>query len=79
MEAFAYYKSKGRKDREKTESPKEIEKCVTRKELIEQLEAHVEYFEKLPNHEKFSFAINADLYYFMMVILNIFKKDLHEQ
>lgn len=59
----------------KDENPKEIEKSITREELVEQFEAQVNYFEKLPQHEKFSFAINADLYYFMLLIVNILKRD----
>lgn len=55
---------------------KEEPEDVTREELIQQLENQVEYFEKLPAHEKFSFPVNADLYYFMLIVLNIFKKGL---
>jgi len=56
------------------EDNKEDNKGVTRDELIEQLEAQVNYFETLPQHEKFSFALNVDLQYFMLIILNILKK-----
>lgn len=55
--------------------PQEEYKQVTRQELIEQLEHQVNYFDTLPQHEKFSFAINADVYYFMLIILNILKKE----
>jgi hypothetical protein len=61
-------------DANKNPDPEKNEEGITRKELIEQLEAQVEYFEKLPAHEKFSFAINADLYYFMLLIVNILKR-----
>jgi len=51
-------------------------KGLTREELIEQLDAQVSQFDRLPEHVKFSFATNADLYYPMLLILNIFKKGL---
>jgi hypothetical protein len=56
-------------------TPENPEKRLTKHDLIDQLAAQVEYFEKLPQHEKFSFALNCDLYYFMLLISNIFKMD----
>jgi len=49
-------------------------KGITNEELIERLEAHVEHFDNLPEHVKFSFVTNTDLYYFMLLVLNILKK-----
>jgi hypothetical protein len=49
-------------------------KPFTKQELIEQLESQVNHFDTLPNHEKFSFCRTCDLYYFMLLVLNIFKK-----
>jgi hypothetical protein len=55
------------------EKPDEIGNPITRKELVEQLEAQIAYFEALPQHEKFSFCTNADLAYFMLLVCNIVK------
>lgn len=49
-------------------------KGITQEELIQQLEAQTNYYDKLPQHEKFSFVTNADLCYFMLLVLNILKK-----
>lgn len=64
--------AKGSDDKKPDDDHKEI----TREELIEQLEAQVKYFDTLPQHQRFSFTTNADLYYFMLIILNILKKDI---
>lgn len=48
-----------------------------RKELLEQLQTYIDNFEKLPQHEKFSFALLCDIYYPLLIILNILKED-HE-
>lgn len=61
------------------QTPDDIDKGVTREELIDQLESQVAYFDSLPQHQKFSFTTNADLYYFMMIILNILKMDRHHE
>lgn len=55
--------------------PNDNNKQITRQELIDQLESQVAYFEQLPQHQRFSFTTNADVYYFMMIILNILKMD----
>jgi hypothetical protein len=59
---------------EDNNSPQEDHKGVTREELIEQLQHQVDHFDTLPQHLRFSFTTNADLYYFMLIILNILKK-----
>lgn len=56
-------------------SPENIPKGITRKELLEQLDSQVNYFENLPTHIKFSTVTHADLYYFMLLIVNILKKE----
>jgi hypothetical protein len=61
------------KDKAK-EHPCDHQEGVTKEELIEQLENQVKYFDNFPQHEKFAFTVNADLYYFMLIILNILKK-----
>jgi hypothetical protein len=55
-------------------NPQQEQKGITRDELIEQLQAYIENFEKLPQHEKFSFALLCDVYYPMLIILNILMK-----
>jgi hypothetical protein len=55
-------------------APDEYQEEITKKELIEQFENQVRYFDNFPQHEKFAFTVNADLYYFMLIILNILKK-----
>ena len=60
--------------KEKEHENRNDPKGIGRDELIEQLESHVNYFDSLPQHEKFSFALNVDLQYFMTIILNILKK-----
>ena len=60
--------------KEKEDESKNDPKGISKNELIEQLESHVNYFDSLPQHEKFSFALNVDLQYFMTIILNILKK-----
>jgi len=52
----------------------EPQKEVTRDELVDQLQAQVNYYDQLPQHEKFTFVTNADLAYFMLLVLNILKK-----
>ena len=59
--------------------PQEEQKSITRDELIEQLSAYIDNFEKLPQHEKFSFALLCDVYYPMLIILNILMKGEHEK
>jgi hypothetical protein len=58
---------------EQDKQPHQVDETVTTHELIEQMQAQVEYFDKLPNHLQFSYCTNADLNYFMLLILNIFK------
>jgi hypothetical protein len=54
--------------------PQDNGKGPTKDELIEQLDNFVKYFDSLPVHEKFSFATNADLYYPLLLIVNILKR-----
>ena len=64
-----------RNDKENADNAPEKEgNPITREELIEQLDLQISYFDRLPQHEKFSFCTNADLCYFMMLIANIVKK-----
>jgi hypothetical protein len=58
---------------EEDKRPKEVDNQGARKELLDQLESTVNYFHKLPQHEKFSFATNADLYHLMQLVLSILK------
>ena len=53
--------------------PHAADKSLARKELIEQLETMVDYFHRLPNKEKYSYATNADLYQHMILVVNILK------
>lgn len=46
---------------------------ISREELIEQFETQISYFECLPQHYKFSPCTNADLQYFMIMILGLLK------
>ena len=55
---------------------KEEPKGISQHELLEQLAAQVEHFDKLPEHVKFSFVTNADLCYLMLLVLNILKKGI---
>jgi hypothetical protein len=57
------------------DSPHQDNKKITRDELIDQLQAQVDHFEKLPDHVRFSPVLHADLYYFMLIILNILKRE----
>jgi hypothetical protein len=50
-------------------------KGITKEQLIEQLAAQVEHIESLPEHVKFYFCTNADLQYFMALVLHILKAD----
>lgn len=59
---------------EKEEDSVESQASITKQELLEQLEEQVKVYESLPQHEKFSFCVNADLQYFMLLVLNILKK-----
>lgn len=54
--------------------PQDNNKGLTKDELIEQLDNFAKYFDSLPVHEKFSFATNADLYYPLLLIVNILKR-----
>lgn len=47
---------------------------VSREELIDQFDTQISYFDNLPQHIKFSFCTNADLQYFMMLIVAILKR-----
>jgi hypothetical protein len=51
--------------------PNDNPKPFTRNDLIEQLQAYIDNFEKLPEHEKFSPALMVDVYYPLLIILNI--------
>lgn len=61
-------------ENEHQDAGKEEPKGVTQEELIDQLQAQIEYFERLPNHVQFSYITYADLAYFMLLVLNILKK-----
>ena len=50
------------------------ENNLTRKDLLDQLEAQCRFYEKLPDHEKWSPCCNVDLAYFMLLVLNILKR-----
>jgi hypothetical protein len=54
--------------------PKYDQDNVTRDELLDQLESQVKSYESLPQHVKFAPTSNVDLQYFMLLVLNIFKK-----
>ena len=54
--------------------PSDNDEPITRKELLEQFQAYIDNFEKLPNHEKFSPALMVDVYYPLFIILNILVK-----
>jgi hypothetical protein len=53
--------------------PKDGDESFTKHDLIEQLEYSVNYFHRLPKHEKFSFVTQADLYHLMVLVVNILK------
>lgn len=55
-------------------NPKDNQDSVTRDELLDQLESQVKSYENLPQHVKFAPTSNVDLQYFMLLVLNIFKK-----
>jgi hypothetical protein len=54
-------------------NPKGEPSGLTKQDLIEQLAAQVEHIESLPEHVKFYFCTNADLQYFMALVLHILK------
>jgi hypothetical protein len=58
------------------QKPHQQNEGITRDDLIEQLDNQVKHFDTLPEHQRFSFTTNCDLYYFMMIILNILKKEV---
>lgn len=65
----------GRANKEQTnDNPEGEGNPITREELVEQLDLQISYFDRLPQHEKFSFCTNADLCYFMMLIASIVKR-----
>ena len=47
---------------------------ITRQDLLDQLEAQCAFYEKLPDHQKWSPCLNVDLAYFMLLVLNILKR-----
>lgn len=55
--------------------PNDEKSRLTKQDLIEQLAAQVEHIESLPDHVKFYFCTNADLQYFMALVLHILKSD----
>lgn len=56
-------------------NPKEEQKRIARNDAIAELEQYLEGFTKLPTHEKFSFALNVDIYYLGKYIANILKME----
>lgn len=60
------------KEINENKAPEQVNERFTRQDLIAQLESMVNYFPTLPKHEQFSFVTNADLYHFMVLVLNIF-------
>jgi hypothetical protein len=54
--------------------PQDKQEPFTRAELLEQFQAYIDNFEKLPQHEKFSFALLCDVYYPLLIILEILKE-----
>lgn len=55
-------------------NPEKPEEAITEEELIDQLEAYVHSFDKMPPHVQFSPAFQSDVYYPMLIVLNILKK-----
>lgn len=71
--AVCYQEKQAQKDAHDT--PKEPFKPITREDLVDMLDKRIETDDKLPEHVKFSPALNADMIYYMMLISHILKRD----
>lgn len=61
-------------------SPEEPQENVHDHDVyLEFLKKQVEYFPSLPEHMKYSYATNADLYDLMCLLVKILKKEDHSQ
>lgn len=60
--------------KEGNNEPNKDNECPTREELIEQLNAYIKNFEKLPPHAQFGIASLCDVYYPLLIILGILRK-----
>lgn len=54
--------------------PHKDQPIPTREELVEQLDAYIKNFEKLPPHAQFGIASLCDIYYPLLIILGILRK-----
>jgi hypothetical protein len=65
---------KGKEDVEKDKNPENEQESATTDHLIDQLDRMTNFFHQLPAHERFAYVTNADLYHYMLLVVNILKR-----
>jgi hypothetical protein len=73
-EIVVSYKEKGAEGQghEEADNPNEP---LSRADLIKDFENAIEYIDKAPDHEQYSFVTNAALCHYMKALVNILKRD----